>query len=719
MSTLFTGSRERYGYDFIAGEFLPPGKDEYYLREKQMENLYGRGAESYRHLRAEEIQALLANRNSCACWDDVWVSDIFDPALVQDSFFAGRIHIGALGEGLLRCHDYTLPVGISKSRIIACDTGDQCAIHDCHYLSHYIIGNHVMLSSIDEMDTTNHSKFGAGVIKEGEDENVRVWIDPLNESGGRSVLPFYDMICADAYLWAVYREDTGLMNAFKRITQQSADARRGYYGIAGHGAVVKHCRIIKDVNIGDAAYIKGANKLKNLTIKSDKREPTQIGEGVELVNGIIGYGCHVFYGCKAVRFVLGNNCNLKYGARLIHSILGDNSTVSCCEVLNNLVFPAHEQHHNNSFLIAAMVMGQSNLAAGATVGSNHNSRGNDGEIIAGRGFWPGLSSALKHNCRFASFTLVAKGNYPAELRIPLPFSLVTTSPEGTRREVMPAYWWRYNMYALERNSWKFKNRDRREFKTQYYETEYLAPDSVAEIIKALALLDTWKAEMEPEDDGSYLIGGRTLERSAVPVRIIKPEEARLAYRQMLLYYGVKTLAEYFCADKSSSNSIVQFQLTHRETVSFEWLNLGGLVVPEEKAAALRQDIRNGKLSDWGAVHAEYERFRAEYPLDRARNALQVLRFLISPDGDTQSGAAINADQWNALLDETARIRSHIEEQVYKTKLKDYRDPFRMITYRNEAERDAVLGSLDENQFVKTAREESKRIAALLEKARIK
>ena len=99
------------------------------------------------------------------------------------------------------------------------------------------------------------------------------------------------------------------------------------------------------------------NKLKNLTIRSSVVEPTQIGEGCELVNGIIGFGCRVFYGVKAIRFVLGNNSSLKYGARLIHSVLGDNSTISCCEVLNNLVFPAHEQHHNNSFLIATLVMG--------------------------------------------------------------------------------------------------------------------------------------------------------------------------------------------------------------------------------------------------------------------------------------------------------------------------------------------------------------------------
>ncbi|GHU73762.1 hypothetical protein FACS189450_14110 [Spirochaetia bacterium] len=341
MSTVFTESTARYGYDFVPDAYLPPGEDEYGIRNRQLEGFYpakGR-LESFRHLSEDEVRVLEANRNRCVNWDDIFVRDPFDPLLIQDCFFAGRVRIGRVEEGLLRYHDYVLPVGITHSRIISCDIGDRPAIHDCRYISHYIIGDGVILSSINEMDTTNHAKFGEGVLKEGEEESLRVWIDPLNETGARGVLPFADMICADAYLWTVYREDTGLMDAFTRITQQSVDSRRGYYGTIGHGAVIKHCLSIKDARVGNAAYIKGANKLKNITIKSDSRDPTQIGEGVELVNGIIGYGCHVFYGSKAVRFVLGNNCNLKYGARLIHSILGDNSTVSCCEILNNLIFP--------------------------------------------------------------------------------------------------------------------------------------------------------------------------------------------------------------------------------------------------------------------------------------------------------------------------------------------------------------------------------------------
>lgn len=229
----------------------------------------------------------------------------------------------------------------------------------------------------------------------------------------------------------------------------------------GDRTVIKNCKIIKDVWIGTDAYLKGANKLKNLTICSSSEASSQIGEGCEIVNGIIGVGCRIFYGVKAVRFIMASHSQLKYGARLINSYLGNNATISCCEVLNSLIFPAHEQHHNNSFLCAALILGQSNIAAGATIGSNHNSRSADGELIAGRGFWPGLCVSLKHNSKFASYTILAKGDYQVELNIPVPFSLVSNDVSKDQLIVMPGYWFLYNMYALARNAWKYVDRDSR------------------------------------------------------------------------------------------------------------------------------------------------------------------------------------------------------------------------------------------------------------------
>ena len=290
------------GKQFIPIEYLHPGQDEYTLRDLQNPQ----PLPPWRHLRADELEQLVKNGNTADDWDELLVTDAFDPGQVKNSSFFGLVRIGRMQNSVLEHHDLQLPTGIWNSTVVACDIGDDVAIHNVSYLAHYIIGDRCMLANIDEMHTTDHAKFGNGILKDGEEESVRVWLDLMNETGGRKVLPFDGMIAADAYLWAKYRDDTALLEKFKTYTQKKFDARRGYYGTVGDQCVIKNSRILKDVKIGSNAYIKGANKLKNLTINSSAQEPTQIGEGVEMVNGIIGYGCHIFYGCKAVRFILGD-----------------------------------------------------------------------------------------------------------------------------------------------------------------------------------------------------------------------------------------------------------------------------------------------------------------------------------------------------------------------------------------------------------------------------
>jgi hypothetical protein len=696
---------ERYGYDFIPREFLPSGKDEYWRRNAQQADL--KNEKKWRALTGDEIALLEQNGNICPDWNHFLVSDPFDASLIRNSYFYGLVRLGTLRPTLLKFHDFCIPAGIRNSTIISCDIGDDSAIQDCAYISHYLIGNGCILFCVNEMQTTNHAKFGNGALKDGENEQVRVWIDVMNEAGGRSILPFDSMIPADAFLWATYRDDTILAEKLKGITQTQYGGKRGSYGVIGSGAVIKSCAIIKDTAVGCHAYIKGANKLKNLTILSSADEPTQIGEGVELVNGIVGYGCNIFYGSKAVRFVLGRNCKLKYGARLIHSVLGDNSTVSCCEILNNLIFPVHEQHHNNSFLIASMVQGVSNMAAATTIGSNHNSRANDGEIRAGRGFWPGLAVTLKHSCVFASFTIIAKGEYPAELNIPLPFSLVNNNVHKNRLEVMPAYFWNHNLYALERNAWKARTRDNRAIKVQHIETDYLAPDTAEEIIAALTLLEGWLGEagyspgdMAGSNEISYvrMIPCRAMEKSKRHQVIIKPLEAIAAYRQMLRWYAAKTLAVFLNErPEQDCNKLA----APGERIS-AWVNMGGQIVPAFRVDQLRRDIGAGKLRGWDEIHQAYDHWQEEYPLDKANHALSVLAML-----EGTSAGAITAALLKQELAASVETHKWITHQVYKTRAKDYHDPFKKATFRNPAEMEQVLGKIDESAFVRLSRAENK------------
>lgn len=713
----------------------------------------GRGApegRSWRPLTARETEILITNGNRADDWKSVLVSSRFIPEQVSGCRFYGLVRIGEMEEGFLEYHDLRLPIGMRDCTVISSDIGDNAALQGVGYLARYIIGDEVILMNIEEMVTTDHAKFGNGMVMEGEEPSVRVELEIGNENGGRRVVPFDGMLAGDAYLWSRFREDRKLMEALSAMTEAGFDRRRGTFGRIGSGSVIKSCRIIKDLQTGEGAYIKGANKLKNLTVNSSAEHPSQIGEGVELVNGIIGRGCRIFYGVKAVRFILADHSSLKYGARLINSYLGENSTISCCEVLNALIFPGHEQHHNNSFLCAATLAGQTNIAAGATIGSNHNSRGPDGEIFAGRGFWPALCTSLKHNSRFASFTLLAKGAYPAELNIPLPFTLVSNSESRGRIELMPGYWFRYNMYALARNAWKYGARDKRTDPDQLIEFDYLAPDTAAEMAAAVNLLEAWAGiycdntilssndimtilltytfafhrplrapapliplieagrrwiEADPASADRAEVKAYGIEKGKRDAIIIRIASALSSYRDMLILYGIRALIDtggtlpFPASDEGSSDD-----------AAGPWHNLGGQLVPEKELARLKEDIVKGTLDSWKKVHGRYRELGREYPRRKAENALSVLLHItgLSPE------ELCRPETLFPLVDRAAAVQNGIAEQTRRSREKDYTSDFRRMVYDSLEQMDAVLGTLEDNGFIEQIQEESRRFQAAVE-----
>lgn len=709
------------GYGFIGQDYLPQGADEYYLRNK-----YNKSGIAYRSLTASEIEILVRNNNTSDNWNHILVSEKFDPQLVKNCSFFGLVRIGMLEPFSLEFHDLILPVGLFNSTIISCDFGDNVCIHNVNYFSHYVVGNDVMIANVNELAITSTAKFGNGVVKQGESESSRIWLELCNENGGRKVLTFNGMLPADAYLWSKYRDDEALMEAFYQFTISRFDDKRGHYGKIGDRTVIKNCKMIKDVLIGSDAYIKGANKIKNVTINSTEDANTQIGEGVELVNGIVGVGCRIFYGVKAVRFFMASHSQLKYGARLINSYLGNNATISCCEVLNSLIYPFHEQHHNNSFLCASLLMGQTNVAAGATIGSNHNSRGADGELIAGRGFWPGLCVSLKHNSRFASFTLLAKGDFPFELNIPVPFSLVINDPTSNELRILPAYWFQYNYYALQRNEWKYKDRDARKVKELSLEYNSLAPDSVNEIFDALHYLRlfTGKAYFRqagksiPADEkciqqGEELLGSGDsmvdglevladgFENSKRKVVVLKVRKAYEAYKEMVRYYSLGHLVNRL-SDEQESLSLETINGWLSKSKRDAWVNLGGQLIPATRFQDLLQKVRKGKIASWDNLHQQYAQAAIDFDdfvLFHAIASLLEINNLKKKD--------ILSDRMLGFLQDFVAINEKVYKGIVQSRKKDMTNPFRKMVYDNDAEQEAVVGKLNDNAFIRLKDQERK------------
>lgn len=595
---------------------------------------------AYRPLTQEEVQQLKQQGNRCDDWSQVQVLDPFAPQLVQGNTFVGEVRMGRLDK-------VPLPVpttadalihqeGISDSTLCNCTLGDHCAVHQVRLLVGYRVGDRCTLFNLGELVADRRD------LSENWEP---AWMEVMNECGGRRILPFPGMTIGDALLWARFRGRPQLMQRLEAMTREQLGSTA--YATIGNGATLCHTQ-----------------QIRNVAVLSEADDPTTIEACVALQDGVVGLGCHLSKGVVAERFLLGEHVHLEFGLRLNDSVVGDNATLARCEVGCSLIFPAHEQHHNNSFLIAALVEGQSNVAAGATLGSNHNSRTADNELVGKRGFWPGLCCSLKHSSRFASYTLLAKGDYPYELDIPFPFALVNNNVAQNQLEVMPAYWWLYNMYALDRCSRKFAARDRRRRALQPVEFSPLAPDTAEEILSAMALL----REGRPV----------AMEHSRRPVVLLKQEQALSAYEEMLLYFALGTLREAY-PDQLPPDTL---GAGTRQTV---WFNVGGQLVAADDMASVIADIEQGRLASWDEVHARWQQLWRNYGEQKCRHAYQVLCLLWHLP-------RIDAEAWQRGKECYEALQQKVSEQVRLTRKKDDDNPFRQMTYLDAEERKGVLGT---------------------------
>jgi len=389
-----------------------------------------------------------------------------------------------------------------------------------------------------------------------------------------------------------------------------------------------------------------------------------------------------------------------------------------------LIFPAHEQHHNNSFLCAALVLGQSNIPAGATIGSNHNSRAPDGELVAGRGFWPGLCVSLKHNSKLASFTILAKADYSYELNIPIPFSLVSVDPAKDQLVVMPAYWFMYNMYALARNSWKYADRDKQIQPIQQMEYDYLAPDTVNEMFNALSLLEYFagKAFYKKEKSNTVEVNlcrakGKELLQNSDPIIdsleieaesfentkrktiIIKVRKAYALFVQMINYYGSSHLTGFIKNNNIKKIEDLQNTLPSK-LLRNEWLNAGGQLMTKADVDTLKKKIREEKIRSWDHLHNVYNGLAKNYLQQKSIHAIASL-FEIN----SLSVKTLTKEDLNNFFTSLLKTKEWITEKIYESKAKDYSNPYRKMTYDTEQEMNGVVGCLSTNSFIQKQQKE--------------
>ena len=513
-------------------------------------------------------------------------------------------------------------------------------IHNCHFHGNVKIEDNVLLSNVLHIENY-HIGANAKLANIGSltftEEHYGYSLELCNEDGRFQAVAVPGMNSTDVFQ-CLYTANPSLFE------HETPTEKQGYIGA--------HCTIenvtsIRNVHIDAFTQLSGCCEIEHVWISSTEKEPARIGAGVILRNAIVHKGAHIDSRAYLADVLIGQQVSIAEGARVYQSAVGDNSHISGCELGHSFLYPCHEQHHSNSFLIAAHIQGQSNVAAGATLGSNHNGRKNDVDLVAGRGFWPGLCSSLAFPCSFAPYTLIAKGDYPRPLSIPFAFSLINNNVKDGCREIMPAFWWMHNAYALMRNEWKYQNRDKRIEHTQYYEYKPLAPDSI-HIVKENHRLLTQHLAGEAELP--------KMEMSNRPVRILKEKEAIAAYREMMLCY---VLAEGVFNNKPEKLIDIL-----ESSTDLQWINAGGNVLTTEQ---WNQICNTSALKDAHALQLEYEDENRSFM--SFNDALNLLPYLC--EGEVTPTRIIE------LCREAIAAQIRFYERVIKERTKDFGTEFRL------------------------------------------
>ena len=694
-------------------ENIFPGKNLSEIRKQQTGTRY----KNARQLRSEEIEILKNNRCEADDWSIIYVTDPFDPSLIKRTVFKGIVRLGCFEKGIIKDREREYECGISDSLIISSDIGNYCAIHNNRYICAIITGNYVVLSDNNEIYTTEDAKFGNCILKDGEDKNSLRKINLVNEKGGRAVSAFNGITGAEIFLWIKKRESKEFISKLESFTCKSFDSKKGYYSFIDDHTVIKGTSLVRNVMTGRCCRIERASCVDDVFINSSALKPALVADNVILKRGIVGEGCRITNSSIAEDFILDPGSSLDMGARFIHSFLGSCSNVSCCEIISSFIFPCHQQHHNNSFLIASVVMGQSNIAAGVTFGSNHNSRANDCEMWAGRGFWPALCSSVKFNSKFASYCLLAKSDFPYELNIPLPFALVSNNVHENCLEILPAYWWLYNMYSLFRNYFKFLDRSAGLDSVKGVEFDFMAPDTAEEILFAVSFINEIQKSKKQKTKNSkerYIkIKSTGIENSKREIKILHPDKAKAAYLEMLAFYCGKVIFEFIGKEKAEENINLLLKSNYSKEREKEWVNACGRLLPKKsivnaenavmgtsgtscQASTCYHEKTSEKseknIESWEDLHDYFDKEFELYGSRKLFHALSVAMLLYKKEKPDK-------DLLNKLKTDYEKLLKKIEQEIIKSRKKDYDDPFRKMVFSNKEEMDNVLGVLEKDSLL--------------------
>ena len=417
-----------------------------------------------RNLTAEEVSTLEKNGNRCEDWNRVLVEPNFDPARVQRSVFMGDVRLPAFYGTLLLPGDVSFPTGIYDSLVHNCIV-ENALVYKVSMLSNVLVRSSAVIHNVGTLVSSGKINFMIGST-----------MSVGNEMGGRELFVFPDITMDLVEAQLFHKAESDVQQSFEEQLKNFREEISLPFGVVGKGAVVSNTNIVRNSWIGAHARVEGAAKIRNTIILSSLEESTHIYDSVIIENSDLQMGVKVHTGAEVQRSVLMSRSKVGCKAIVKSSIVAPCCHIEEGEVNSTYMGPLTQMHHHSLLIAALWPEGCGNLGYGANVGSNHTGRMPDQEIMPGQGMFFGLGVNVKFpaNYRESPFTLIASGVTTMPQRVKFPFSLIRSGdPQlmgvpARLNEILPAWNYARNAYALDRNIYKYAQRGKGAVPNSYF-----------------------------------------------------------------------------------------------------------------------------------------------------------------------------------------------------------------------------------------------------------
>lgn len=644
-----------------------------------------------RALTDSEIAALRSQGCSAEDWSAVRVSEPFYPGRIQQVRFSGTNHLRAFTADTMLPGGISAPSGIYRSHLHDCRVGRDAYIAEVRLLARYDIGAQAVIENVNSLVVDGETGFGNGTR-----------LNIVNEAGGRP-LPVYDRLTAQiAFLLVFYRYRPELIERLEELINRYVAGRTAARGRIGSGARIRNVSEMVNVEVGEYAELTGAHSLERGTIRSCREDPARVGAGVIARDFIVLEGARISDGAMLQSCFVGQAVSMGKQFSAEHSAFFANSEAFHGEAVSLFAGPFTVTHHKSTLLIASLV---SFFNAGSgTNQSNHMYKlGPVHQGILGRGSKTGSLSYLLWPSRMGPYTAVLGKHASNFDTSDLPFSYI--AEEDGRSVLTPAM----NLFTVGtlRDSKKWPARDKRKVtgKLDLMTYELFNPYTVGKVLKGMEIL---KNLYETADrDLEYVkYQGISIKRLMLKMGIKYYDMAVNIYLGNVLIARLEPLLQ----EKIPFQKMLERLAPVPGDSGGEWVDLAGLILPEDSVHALIDTIEAGQFEDpdqvAGAIRSAGEQYR--------QHEWAWCVELLQKRYDTPL-SEFSREQLMEVVTTWRETTGRLHNMILNDALKEF-DPAARIGYGinssdavKQADFEAVRGTPDDNTFIRDLKETGKQV----------